>query len=214
MPVSPGTRGNLAISRTGTGKVSLGETTVGAGAFEEASVTTGAMSSEFGNAQSGLIQISTRTGGSRLQGSVGFETNALTGADHGDGFNAVRLSLSGPLYKNLTWSVAGDLEGRAGFDRGWDAIKSPEYVMAGTDTVINVPSLYGSPTADTTGGGHSQVRHLQRQLRSILQERQRRHQEQLRCRLPRGAVALFSARLLPGQRQAELHLRYPARGFH
>jgi hypothetical protein len=150
VPVTPGTRGNLATSRTGGGKVNLGSTTVSAHGFEEASVTTGAMAAEFGNAQSGVISISTLTGGSRFAGTVGVETDAPMGADHGAGFNAVSVSLSGPIYKNLTWSLAGDLEGRAGFDRGWNALASPEYVMAGVDSVMAVPSLYGSPTADTT----------------------------------------------------------------
>jgi len=150
VPVSPGTRGNLVISRTASGAVSLGEVTVSTNAFEDASVTTGALSSEFGNAQSGLITVTTKTGGSRFAGSVAYETDEPLGSAHGAGFNRVEASLSGPLYKNLTWSLTGDIEGRAAFDRGWDAIKSPEYVMAGVDTVMAVPSLYGSPTADTT----------------------------------------------------------------
>jgi hypothetical protein len=150
VPVSPGTRGNLVVSRTATGSVDLGQVQVSTNAFEDASVTTGALSSEFGNAQSGLITVTTKTGGSRFAGSVAYETDEPMGAGHGAGFNRVEASLSGPLYKNLTWAISGEMEGRAALDRGWNALASPEYVMAGVDTVIAVPSLYGSATADTT----------------------------------------------------------------
>ncbi len=150
VPVSPGTRGNLATSRTGGGKIDLGQVQLSSNAFEDASVTTGALSAEFGNAQSGLIAVTTRTGGSRFAGTVAYETDEVLGSKHGAGFNRVELGLSGPLFKNLTWSLAGDIEGRAAFDRGWDALSAPEYVMAGVDQTIAVPSLYGSPTADTT----------------------------------------------------------------
>ena len=54
--------------------------TVGVNAFEQASVTTGAASAEFGNAQSGVINIETRSGGSSLKGSVGLASDEPFGA--------------------------------------------------------------------------------------------------------------------------------------
>jgi len=148
VPVSGGLRGNYAISRTGTGQVDAGEVQVGTNAFEDASVTTGALSSEFGNAQSGLITVTTRSGGSRFNGSVAYETDEPLGSRHGPGFNRVEASLGGPLYKNLSFFVSGVLEGRQGFDRGYTAEQAPEYVLAGVDSSFQVPTAYNSPTAD------------------------------------------------------------------
>ena len=66
VPVRPGYRGDRpgrAPART--------EIEVGTNAFEEASVTTGSTSAEFGNAQSGVISIATRTGGNKFTGYAG-----------------------------------------------------------------------------------------------------------------------------------------------
>src|SRR5262249_3258413 len=59
VPVSPGGRGGMFVG------VAAGTAQVSTASFEEASVTTGGSSAEFGNAQSGVIAIQTRTGGSK-----------------------------------------------------------------------------------------------------------------------------------------------------
>ncbi len=152
VPVQSGVRGTAASSRSGfnSNSASVGRVEVGTNGFEDASVTTGALSSEFGNAQSGLIAITTKSGGSRFAGNLAYETDEPLGANHGPGFNRVEAGISGPLYKNLTFAVSGYLEGQQGLDRGWEATKFPEYVMAGIDTVLAVPSSYTGNTADTT----------------------------------------------------------------
>lgn len=150
VPVSSGNRGTYSRSRTGGTVSNLGQVQVSSNGFEEASVTTGALSAEFGNAQSGLITVTTRSGGSRFQGSVAYETDQLMGANHGSGFNRVEASVGGPLYKNLTFNISGGMDGQQGFDRGWDSQKAPVYVSAGIDTVVAVPSAYGVSVADTT----------------------------------------------------------------
>ena len=150
VPVSPGYRGTQSASRTGGSVSSLGQVQVGTNAFEDASVTTGALGSEFGNAQSGLVTITTRTGGSRFSGSVAYETDEPLGKSHGVGFNRVEASVGGPLYKNLTFFVSGVLEGRAGFDRGFQGDDIPLYVQAGVDTTLAVPGAYGVALTDTS----------------------------------------------------------------
>nr|MBA3317361.1 carboxypeptidase regulatory-like domain-containing protein [Gemmatimonadales bacterium] len=57
VPVSPGFRGFGFATSAGTAIA------VGTNALEEASVTTGSSSAEFGNAQSGIIAVQTRAGG-------------------------------------------------------------------------------------------------------------------------------------------------------
>ncbi len=64
VPVSPGYRGDSRRGSAGT------QIAIGKNSLEEASVTTGSSSAEFGNAQSGVISLSTRTGGDRYSGSL------------------------------------------------------------------------------------------------------------------------------------------------
>ena len=63
VPVQAGYRGDRFAGAAGT------QISIGTNAFEEASVTTGSSSAEFGNAKSGIISIVTKTGGSHYQGS-------------------------------------------------------------------------------------------------------------------------------------------------
>src|SRR5690606_11697822 len=100
VPVQPGNRG------TGSGR-GLPTLQVGTNAFEDASITTGATSAEFGNAQGGVIAITTRTGGQRFSGNVGFETDELSGTTMGAGFNRLQASLGGPITGDLTFFVSG-----------------------------------------------------------------------------------------------------------
>ena len=74
VPVQPGYKGDRMFGWLELG--SRGSSiTLGTNAIEEASVTTGSPSAEFGNAAAGIISLVTRTGGSRYQGSFGFETD-------------------------------------------------------------------------------------------------------------------------------------------
>ena len=90
VPVQAGYRGDAFVGSLGT------ELTIGTNAFEEASVTTGSSSAEFGNAKSGIVSIVTKTGGSEYQGSLGFETDEPFGVNHGVGFNRIEAGLQRP----------------------------------------------------------------------------------------------------------------------
>ncbi|MGE0352190.1 MAG: carboxypeptidase regulatory-like domain-containing protein [Gemmatimonadales bacterium] len=143
----------VASGFRGTGFVGSGGTTisVGTNAIEQAAITTGAPSSEFGNAQSGIVSIETRSGGQQLHGSLGYETDEPLGVNHGYGFNRIQGSLGGPLpLRNLTFFVSGVLEGRQAAPAGVDADKFPVFVQSGVDTTVAVPSALNDPNADTT----------------------------------------------------------------
>lgn len=142
VPVSPGYRG-YGFGLPGT---ALG---VGTNAIEEGSVTTGSPSAEFGNAQSGIISISTRTGGTRLTGALSYETDEPFGVNHGVGFNRIEGSLGGPVAGRLTFFMSGVLEGRKAEIPGFDANRAPVFVQAGLDTTVSVPSDT-TVTADTS----------------------------------------------------------------
>ncbi|HEY8196527.1 MAG TPA: hypothetical protein VIG04_06095, partial [Gemmatimonadales bacterium] len=66
------------------------------------------------------------------------------------GFNSFQGSFGGPITRNLTFFLSGQLEGNKSIGTGVDAQKSPIFVQAGLDTVVAVPSTLGDPTSDTT----------------------------------------------------------------
>ncbi len=144
VPVGAGNRGGGFV--TGGGN----SITVGTNGFEDASVTTGAASAAFGGAQSGIISISTRTGGNKFSGAVGFESDGLFSNSVSLGFNRITASLGGPIVSNLSFFISGALEGAASAGSGQNRDQSPYFVQAGTDTVVAVPSDIGVGNSDTT----------------------------------------------------------------
>jgi hypothetical protein len=144
VPVTPGYRGGNNLGSAGT------EISPATNSLEEASVTTGSSSAEFGNAQSGIIDAQIRGGGSKYQGNFGYESDEPFGVNSSLGFNRVQASLSGPILRNLTFFLSGALEGQKAVTVGMDAEKSPVFVPAGIDTVVAVPDSIGDPTSDTT----------------------------------------------------------------
>ena len=83
VPVQAGYRGDNFVGSAGS------QISFGPNAFEEASVTTGSSSAEFGNATGGIVSIVTRTGGTDFAGSVSLETDEPMGVNHGVGFNRI-----------------------------------------------------------------------------------------------------------------------------
>src|SRR5215207_916 len=131
VPIQAGYRGDAFVG-------SLGSTlNIGTSGFEEASVTTGSSSAEFGNAKSGIVSIVTKTGGSEYVGSLGFETDEPFGVNHGVGFNRIEGGLSGPLAGRLTFALNGTLEGRRALEDGMNSQDTPIFLQAGVDTTIN-----------------------------------------------------------------------------
>jgi hypothetical protein len=145
VPITPG-------NRSSPGGVSGGnEVIIGTNSFEEASVTTGASSAEFGNAQSGIINIATRSGSSSgFSGNVGWETDEPFGKNNSIGFNRIQASLGGPLMSGLTFFLSGALDGARYSYGGRGSENFPTFMLAGVDTTVAVPSELDSPTADTT----------------------------------------------------------------
>ncbi len=135
VPTQAGYRGDAFVGSAGT------ELTIGTNAFEEASITTGSSSAEFGNAKSGIISIVTKTGGSEYQGSLGYETDEAFGVNNGVGFNRIEGGISGPLAGRLTFALNGTLEGRKSVEEGFSSQDTPIFLQAGIDTTINQVSI-------------------------------------------------------------------------
>lgn len=130
VPVQAGYRGDRFTGSLGT------NITIANNGFEEASVTTGSPSAEFGNATGGIVQIITKTGGPEYTGSFSYETDELMGVNHGVGFNRLEAGFSGPLAGRLTFALNGSLTGRRAVEEGLGSQNTPIFLPAGIDTTI------------------------------------------------------------------------------
>ncbi len=130
----------VPVRRLRTGATQL---SVGTNATEEASVTTGALGAEFGDVQSGVISVVTRSGGPRFQGNLVYETDEVFGNSISRGFNRFEGSLSGPIFGNLTFFVSGTLTGSNtdAIAKGWDEV--PTYVMSGLQETVVIENEIG-----------------------------------------------------------------------
>jgi hypothetical protein len=135
VPTQAGYRGDTFAGSAGT------SLNIGTNAFEEASVTTGSSSAEFGNATGGIVQVVTKTGGPEYSGSFSLETDEPMGANHGVGFNRIEGGLSGPLAGRLTFAVSGSLIGQRAVEEGMNSQDTPIFLAAGLDTVLAQPSI-------------------------------------------------------------------------
>ena len=123
-------------------------------AVEEASVTTGALPVQFGDAQSGVIAMTTKSGGEKLSGSFSALTDGLQSGASSNGFNRFEGSLGGPVpgVSNLRFFVSGVAQGQTScgntigslssgtqcLGRPYGAGDVPNYNLAGIDTVVTV----------------------------------------------------------------------------
>jgi outer membrane receptor protein involved in Fe transport len=135
VPVQAGYRGDSFLGSPGT------QISISTNALEEASVTTGSSSAEFGNATGGIVSIVTRTGGTDFAGSLSLETDEPMGVNHGVGFNRIEAGFSGPLAPRLTFAMAGSLSGQRAVEEGLDSQGTPIFLQAGVDTVIHQLSV-------------------------------------------------------------------------
>ena len=103
-------------------------------------VTTGGFGARFGEAQSGVINYVTRTGGSRFQGNASLMTDRIAPTDWNSGLTRAELSLGGPLWKNLSFFLAGVAEGRT---NGGPSEGRLLYVPVGEDTTFRLATSSG-----------------------------------------------------------------------
>ena len=94
-------------------------------AVEEVSVITGGFQAEYGNAQSGVVNIVTRTGGEQFSGGVSIKTDGMLPDEYSYGFNQVRAHVGGPFlapnsnfFTSIEMRGAQDLSPRRGEDYG------------------------------------------------------------------------------------------------
>jgi hypothetical protein len=120
---------------------------VGTNSLEEASVTTGALGAEFGEAQSGVIAYVTKGGTSKLSGAASYETDEPFGKSISVGLNRAELSIGGPIMSNLTFYLSAQLQGRQSGFRGKGGDVMPSFVLGGLDTTVIETEADGSTKA-------------------------------------------------------------------
>src|SRR5690349_2347182 len=122
-------------------------------AVEEASVTTGALPVQFGDAQSGVIQYTTRAGGERLQGSLAAQTDGLI-SSASSGLSRFEGTLGGPVpgLQGLRFYLSGVLQGQTecstnlnqtctGLSAGAQDV--PNYAVSSIDTSVTFSDANG-----------------------------------------------------------------------
>jgi hypothetical protein len=126
-----------------------GTVSVGTNAIEEAAVTTGAIGAEYGEAQSGVVNLVTRAGGQKIHGNVSFATDDPSGQTYGTGLNRLEASIGGPLTSRLTYFFATQIQGQQNGLRNMGAENVPRYVLDGVDTVLTVARAPGVAGTDS-----------------------------------------------------------------
>ena len=149
----PGNRGNGFVAAGPTasnaandgGGLSSSGVTLSTNGFEEVSVTTGAAAAQYGNAQAGIVNITSRTGGSKFSGRLAAESDELFGSTIGMGYNRFEGNLSGPLILNgLTFAVNVAGEGNESVRPGKGRQDAPVFVTTGIDTVVSNENADGT----------------------------------------------------------------------
>ena len=86
-----------------------------ADAVEQVDIITGGFQAEFGNAQSGIINIVTKEGGPDYRGSLRFTTDQQNPRTSDWGYNQVQASVGGPVpvIPNMYFHGSGEIQGFA-----------------------------------------------------------------------------------------------------
>lgn len=109
--------------------------------LEQVDVTTGGIGARFGEAQSGVVNYVTRSGGPGYKGAFSLFTDQAAPNAWRTYYNRMEGSFSGPVVRdrNISFFIAGIAEGRkyGEFNDGFRDV--PLFVPTGVDTTIMVP---------------------------------------------------------------------------
>ncbi len=104
-------------------------------------VVTGGIGAQYGDAQSGVVNYVTRTGGSTFGGTAAYMFDGAV-KDWSNAWNRAELSLGGPIpwVNNMTFFVGGTADGRLYGGTNQGLVNSPGwYYQDGVDTVFTLP---------------------------------------------------------------------------
>jgi hypothetical protein len=111
---------------------------LGVNAIAEMSVTTGVPDILAADVGGGVVSIATRSGGTRLAGSLRADTDQPLGNGSSVGFNRFEGALGGPMpgVRRLSWYLSGAMFGQSSRYRGLGAADQPSFVLGGIDTTV------------------------------------------------------------------------------
>jgi hypothetical protein len=111
---------------------------LGVNAIGQMSLTTGVPDILAADVGGGVISIATRSGGTRLAGSLRADTDQPLGSGSSVGFNRFEGALGGPMpgARRLSWYLSGALLGQSSQYRGFGAGDQPSFVLGGPDTTV------------------------------------------------------------------------------
>jgi outer membrane cobalamin receptor len=119
------------------------------GAIEEVDIITGGFQAEYGNAQSGVVNIVTREGGNRHAGNIRYTTDKPMPETADYGYNQIQTSIGGPvgLLSDLYYQFSAELQGwedrsPTHADEGFRGVNQ-DFVNRLNDAVANDPVLGG-----------------------------------------------------------------------
>lgn len=92
-----------------------GALSVSANAIQSVSVSSSGLDAEYGNAQSGVVNITTKTGGERFDASLQYRTDGIMSNDFNDTYYAAHLGGPEPITTYLLPSLGLETPGKASF---------------------------------------------------------------------------------------------------
>jgi outer membrane receptor protein involved in Fe transport len=96
-----------------------GSASTGAGlpaeAIQSVSTSSSGLDAEFGNAQSGVVSITTKTGTDKFSGSLQYRTDGITSASFGERYYSASLSGPEPLSAYLLPALGAEIPGKISF---------------------------------------------------------------------------------------------------
>jgi outer membrane receptor protein involved in Fe transport len=110
--------------------------TIGTNSLSELDVLTGGFGAEYGEAQSGIINYVTRSGGRTWNGTLSLQTDEIMPKEWSLGFNRAELAIGGPLIGNLGFFAAATGTGQKSIELGREWRDFPIYVAQGIDTIF------------------------------------------------------------------------------
>lgn len=110
-----------------------GSISVGLLGTDQSEVITGGMDAEYGNAQSAIINVSTREGGKTFEGQIRYMTDDFGRKDKTyTNYDRISLGIGGPTFlKNLTFYVSGEATYYDG--ENWSIARMNEQHLLGQD---------------------------------------------------------------------------------
>jgi outer membrane receptor for ferrienterochelin and colicin len=120
------------------------------GAVEEVDIITGGFQAEYGNAQSGIINVVTKEGGRQFRGRFRYTTDGQQPRTSDWGYNQLSVNVGGPMgIKDLYFNVSGEAQGqedrsRTHADEGFRSIDQT-FINRLNESVRNDPRYEGNP---------------------------------------------------------------------